>query len=110
LGKEIVELFRERLRKGAEDMSDRLEGIPGKNRIPVVWREYRLIGKTKITPRVTEFVFEIADEGSVTGDTEFAGAFPHVRLKCIPGIYFTRAYSVASGDKNEIELGIVRDD
>lgn len=91
-------------------MSGRLEGIPGKNRIQMIWREYRLVEKGMITPRIKKFVFEIVDESSASSDTEFPGTFPHVRLKFGLEALFTRVYSVVHGDIKKFELGIARDD
>ncbi|KAH8800394.1 pyruvate kinase-like protein [Xylogone sp. PMI_703] len=109
LGDEIVQIFKNRLLKGVEDMDNRLIGIAGKNRIPVAWHSYRLVEKTSITPRVKKFVFTIEDE-SVELENPSFGMYPHVRLKFGPNASFTRAYSVVDGALKKFELGIARDD
>lgn len=105
LGEEMVEVFAQRLAKGAEDFSDRLEG----ERIPVVWRSYQLVEKTGLTPRVKKLVFE-SDESSADIEDEEFGRFPHVRLQFGPELSFSRAYSVVSGEMRRFELGVARDD
>ncbi|ORY58795.1 pyruvate kinase-like protein [Pseudomassariella vexata] len=105
LGDETAETFRSRLIKGAEDMSGRLEG----DRIPVVWKSYRLVEKIVLTPRVKKFVFEV-DQTSTDIDDIQLGRFPHVRLQFGPNHSFSRAYSVVSGDMGRFELGVARDD
>lgn len=45
LGGEISKLFRNRVEKGLEDMSNRLDGIPGKNRHDLAWRRFRVTEK-----------------------------------------------------------------
>ncbi|KAI1880460.1 hypothetical protein JX265_002081 [Neoarthrinium moseri] len=105
LGEETLGVFRARLARGPEDPSGRLEG----DRIPVVWRPYKLIEKTDLTPRVKKFVFEVEKPSSDIEDPAF-GRFPHVRLQFGPDMCFSRAYSVVSGDMARFELGIARDD
>ncbi|KAH6651990.1 pyruvate kinase-like protein [Truncatella angustata] len=105
LGEEMVSVFTNRLVKGAEDFSGRLEG----DRIPVVWQSYRLVEKNDLTPRVKRFVFEI-DGSSADNESSGFGRFPHVRLQFGPDLAFSRAYSVVSGDMKRFELGIARDD
>ncbi|KAI1760125.1 PK beta-barrel-protein domain-containing protein-like protein [Hypoxylon sp. FL1150] len=102
--KEFKELFQNRLAKGTEDMNGRLLGD-----IVVPWRSYRLVEKTRLTPRVQRFVLRAEDESVEPEDLEF-GRFPFVRLRFGPDAKFTRAYSVVSGDMRSFELGIANDD
>ncbi|KAI0127642.1 pyruvate kinase-like protein [Xylariales sp. AK1849] len=105
LGNETVEVFRSRLAKGTEDMTGRLEG----DRIPMVWRSYKLLEKIGLTPRIKKFIFEVDDSSADIETMEF-GRFPHVRMQFGPDFSFSRAYSVVAGDMRRFELGIARDD
>ncbi|KAF4333661.1 phthalate 4 5-dioxygenase oxygenase reductase subunit [Fusarium beomiforme] len=102
LSEEMVGIFQTRLDHGTEDMSGRLEG----DRVPVVWRPYKLVGKTELTPRIKSFIFEAEDQNE---DTKF-GRFPFVRIQFGPDGSISRAYSVVSGTTGRFELGIARDD
>ncbi|KAM0334610.1 hypothetical protein ACHAPQ_005053 [Fusarium lateritium] len=104
LSEEMLDIFQKRLSHGAEDMSGRLEG----DRLPVVWRPYKLVNKTDLTSRIKSFIFEADNEDKVE-DTPF-GRFPFVRLRFGPEGSISRAYSVVSGTTNRFELGIARDD
>ncbi|XXH02021.1 hypothetical protein Hte_008386 [Hypoxylon texense] len=102
--KEFLELFRDRLVKGTENMNNRLLG-----NFAVPWRSYRLVEKTRLTPRVQKFVFQAEDENIEPGELQF-GRFPYIRLRFGPDAKYTRAYSVVSGDMRLFELGIAKDD
>ncbi|KAI4859066.1 PK beta-barrel-protein domain-containing protein-like protein [Hypoxylon rubiginosum] len=101
---EFLELFRNRLAKGTEDMNGRLLGD-----VAVPWRSYRLVEKSRLTLRVQKFVFQAGDKSIESGELQF-GRFPYVRLRFGPDAKFTRAYSVVSGDMRLFELGIAKDD
>jgi MOSC domain-containing protein YiiM/ferredoxin-NADP reductase len=102
LSEEMVGIFQGRLDHGTEDMSGRLEG----DRVPVVWRPYKLASKTDLTPRIKSFIFESEDQSE---DLKF-GQFPFVRIQFGPDGSISRAYSVVSGTTSRFELGIARDD
>ncbi|KAF9780361.1 hypothetical protein IL306_000619 [Fusarium sp. DS 682] len=102
LSEEMVGIFQGRLDHGTEDMSGRLEG----DRIPVVWRTYKLVSKKNLTPRIKSFIFEVEDHNE---DSKF-GQFPFVRIQFGPEGSISRAYSVVSGTMSRFELGIARDD
>ncbi|KAI1050149.1 hypothetical protein LB506_001320 [Fusarium annulatum] len=102
LSEEMVGIFQGRLDHGTEDMSGRLEG----DRVPVVWRPYKLANKTELTPRIKSFILESQEHNE---DSEF-GQFPFVRIQFGPNGNISRAYSVVSGTTNRFELGIARDD
>ncbi|KAI1771019.1 PK beta-barrel-protein domain-containing protein-like protein [Hypoxylon cercidicola] len=104
LSKEFLELFRNRLAKGTEDMEDRLLGD-----VAVPWRSYRMVEKTRLATRVQKFVFQAEDDSIEPEELQFA-RFPFVRLRFGPDAKFTRAYSVVSGDMRCFELGIAKDD
>ncbi|KAI1370811.1 PK beta-barrel-protein domain-containing protein-like protein [Hypoxylon crocopeplum] len=104
LSQEFIDLFRDRLEKGTEDMDGRLLGD-----FAVPWRSYKLVEKTRLTPRVQKFIFESEDANIEPDELRF-GRFPHVRLRFGPNAKFTRAYSVVSGDVRSFELGIAKDD
>ncbi|KAI8963579.1 PK beta-barrel-protein domain-containing protein-like protein [Daldinia sp. FL1419] len=104
LSNEFLNLFRNRISKGTENMNQRLQG-----NFAVPWHLYKLAEKTQLTPRVQKFVFESEDPEIDAEDLNF-GRFPHVRLRFGPDANFTRAYSVVSGDMRSFELGIAKDD
>lgn len=111
LGGEISKLFRSRVEKGVEDMSNRLEGIPGKNRVHLAWRRYRVTEKEILTPRIARLSFKLEEaETGMSDEESHLGKFPHVRVKFGPDGKFSRAYSVVAGDMRSFELGISRDD
>ncbi|KAI1184376.1 pyruvate kinase-like protein [Nemania serpens] len=105
LSQEFVVLFQNRLEKSAEDMTGRLQGD-----VTVPWRSYKLVEKTRLTPRIQRFVFAADDEDSIGADELRFGPFPHVRVKFGPDSAFSRAYSVVAGDMRRFELGIARDE
>ncbi|KAI2466932.1 PK beta-barrel-protein domain-containing protein-like protein [Annulohypoxylon bovei var. microspora] len=104
LSHEFLTLFQDRLAKGTENMNGRLLGD-----FAVPWQSYKLVEKTRLTPRVQRFVFNSEDQNIDSEDLQF-GRFPHVRLRFGPDSKFTRAYSVVSGDMRSFELGIAKDD
>ncbi|KAI2607850.1 PK beta-barrel-protein domain-containing protein-like protein [Hypoxylon sp. NC1633] len=104
LSQEFIDLFKDRLSNGIENMNGRLQGS-----FAVPWQQYRLVEKTRLTPKVQRFIFKSEGAGSDSEDLAF-GRFPHVRLRFGPGAKFTRAYSVISGDMRSFELGIAKDD
>ncbi|KXJ86945.1 pyruvate kinase-like protein [Microdochium bolleyi] len=107
LGKFIRDIFAARIANGVENMMRRLEG----ERLPMVWRPYRLVEKTGITSRVKKLVFEVEDSHSdIEADKLEFGRFPHVRLQFGPDLALSRAYSVVAGDLRRFELGVARDD
>ncbi|ETS83659.1 hypothetical protein PFICI_05535 [Pestalotiopsis fici W106-1] len=107
LGDEMVNVFTNRISKGAENFDGRLKG----DDIPADWRTYQLKEKVDLTPRVKKFIFEV-DDGSTADDVENTklGRFPHVRLHFGPDLSFSRAYSLVSGNMQRLELGIAKDD
>ena len=131
LSAEFSALYEKRLAAGvAEDMSGRLNGTDA-----LLWRPYRVVEKSALTPTITKFVFEAEDEspaaeervGAENGheengekgkeeegasDVGFSrlGRFPHVRLKFGLNARFVRAYSVVCGDMRRFELGVARAD
>lgn len=109
LGGEISGLFRNRVEKGLEDMSNRLDGIPGKNQLDLAWRRYKVTEKEMLTPRVARLKFKL-DDKEVDMDDAGLGRFPHVRIKFGPDDKFSRAYSVVTGDMRSFELGVAKDD
>ncbi|KAL7619430.1 hypothetical protein AAE478_009969 [Parahypoxylon ruwenzoriense] len=105
LSKEFIELFQNRLIMGAENMDGRLLG-----KFTVPWLSYKLVDKTRLTPRVQRFVLECEETSGIEPEEIQFGRFPHVRLRFGPDSKFTRAYSVVSGDMRLFELGIAKDD
>lgn len=111
LGGEISTLFRNRLEKGVEDTSNRLHGIPGKNRLDLAWRRYRVTEKERLSMRVARLRFKLEKAETDMDDEEARlGRFPHVRIKFGPDEKFSRAYSVVAGDMRSFELGVSKDD
>ncbi|KAJ0109499.1 hypothetical protein J7T55_000425 [Diaporthe amygdali] len=111
LGGEISKLFRNRVEMGVEGMSNRLNGIPGKNRLDLAWRRYRVTEKEMLTSRVVRLSFKIEEAETDVGYEELhLGKFPHVRVKFGPNGQFSRAYSIVAGDMRSFELGVSKDD
>lgn len=69
------------------------------------WRDFRCVEKTRQTPRITSFVLE-AVRPLVDPDPLSEGA--HARLRLGNGL--VRSYSIVSGDRNRLELGIALDE
>jgi MOSC domain-containing protein YiiM/ferredoxin-NADP reductase len=99
LGKEIRDLFSNRLRKQEEDQELRLQGDEEAFKDP--WSEYVVTGKTYETQRILSVIFEAKE---TVEDPMVALPGSHVRLKL--GGDLVRAYSVVGGDENRFELGI----
>lgn len=73
------------------------------------WRAFRLMEKTRQTPRILSFVLEAIDKVEDAHLSEGA----HAKIKIpVPGggEPLVRAYSVVSGDQNRLEFGIALDD
>ncbi|KAG6362702.1 hypothetical protein INS49_007795 [Diaporthe citri] len=70
IGGEISKLFRNRVEKGVEDMSNRLDGIPGKNRLHLAWRRYRLTEKEMLTPSITRLSSKLDEADAGMSDEE----------------------------------------
>lgn len=69
------------------------------------WRDFKLVEKTRQTSRITSFVLQAVEP---VEDAEL-GEGAHAKIK-IPvtgaATPLVRAYSIVSGDKNKLELGI----
>ncbi|KAI1086634.1 PK beta-barrel-protein domain-containing protein-like protein [Rostrohypoxylon terebratum] len=104
LSQEFLTLFRNRLAQGTENMNGRLQGD-----VAVLWQPYKLVERTRLTPRVQRFVLKSEDQDIDSEDLQF-GRFPYVRLRFGPDFKFTRAYSVVSGDTKSFELGIAKNE
>lgn len=104
LGEEIREIFFNRLTKKLfRDDRLRLQGgvdPAGK------WISYRLISKSRETPRIYSFIFEAVDLSEKPTKVEPGS---HVRVKIGADGKLVRAYSVVGGDSNQFELGISYD-
>ncbi|KAH8888049.1 PK beta-barrel-protein domain-containing protein-like protein [Thozetella sp. PMI_491] len=75
---------------------------------PLDWRNYKLMSKTSLTPRIKRFSFRL-DDSNPAFENARCGAYPYVRLQFGPKGCYNRAYSVVQGDKKEFELGIALD-
>ncbi|KAI5922937.1 pyruvate kinase-like protein [Camillea tinctor] len=106
LSAEFVALCAKRLERGAvEPMDGRLRGA-----VQVPWEAYKLVEKTRLTPRVARLVFAKIKEDGEEEDgkrTPFPAPFPHVRLK-FGDPELVRAYSVVGGDTQRFEIGVAR--
>jgi MOSC domain-containing protein YiiM/ferredoxin-NADP reductase len=103
LGREIRDLFANRLRKQFEDQEQRLKGDDEAFKEP--WSDYIVATKSFETSRILSVVFEAKN---VVDDPKVALPGSHVRLKL--GGDLVRAYSVVNGDENRFELGIALSD
>lgn len=75
-----------------------------------LWRDFRLVEKTRQTPRIMSFVLEAVE---AVGDAHLSeGAHAKVKIPVMGagGEPLVRAYSVVSGDKNRLEFGISLED
>ncbi|KAL1914094.1 hypothetical protein Sste5344_000364 [Sporothrix stenoceras] len=84
------------------------------------WLPFKVVEKTKQTPRITSFVFEAVDPpkpDTDPGDDEL-DAGSHVKLRLGEsgkkedgkGESFVRSYSIVKGNKRRFELGIAYDE
>lgn len=100
---EVKETFEDRLYKGMEDPSLRLQGDSEDT-----FTRFRLCDRSRETDRVSRFVFERVKK-VWDGSKKFAVAKPgsHIRLRMkVDGRMIVRPYSVVSGDSNKFSLGI----
>ncbi|TVY17254.1 Phthalate 4,5-dioxygenase oxygenase reductase subunit [Lachnellula arida] len=104
LSAEIRNIFLNRLTKKLfVDDSKRLQG--GKGNV-LKWTRYRLVSKTRETPRIYSFVFEAVSAVRQPAKVEPGS---HVRVKLGKEGKLVRAYSVVGGDANRFELGVALD-
>ncbi|KAF3761085.1 hypothetical protein M406DRAFT_64133 [Cryphonectria parasitica EP155] len=109
-GKESHDAFAGRVaRQKAKERRER-EGKDGDEERQ--WRDFRIVEKTRQTGRITSFVLEAVDKVAEAELDE--GAHAKIRLPAPSGggggQPLVRAYSVVSGDKNRLELGIALDE
>lgn len=73
------------------------------------WRDFKIVEKTRQTPRIMSFVLDavqLVEEADLD-----EGAHAKIKIPVSGGAApLTRSYSVVSGDKNKLELGIAWDD
>ncbi|KAJ0307094.1 hypothetical protein COL516b_004327 [Colletotrichum fioriniae] len=69
------------------------------------WRDFKIIEKTRQTPRISSFVLEAVNP---IENPEYLNEGAHAKLKLPNGLL--RSYSVVSGDRNKFELGIALED
>lgn len=104
-GKESHDAFANRVAKQKAKERREREGDAEKRQ----WREFKVVERTRQTPRITSFVLEAGEKVKEAELDEGA----HAKIK-IPasgtGEPLVRAYSVVSGDKNRLELGIALDE
>lgn len=70
----------------------------------VVWTDWKLVKKTKLTPRISSFTFEAVDDK--VDATPEPGS--HVKIRLPNGL--VRAYSIVHGSRGRFELGIALDE
>jgi MOSC domain-containing protein YiiM/ferredoxin-NADP reductase len=99
LGKAVVDLFANRLRKKMEDQEHRLKG--GEEEFKGIWSDYTVVKRSYETPRILSVVFEAK---APVQEPKVAMPGSHIRVKL--GGDLVRAYSVVTGDQNCFELGI----
>lgn len=104
-GRESHDAFASRVAK--QKAKERREGKEEEEKTQ--WREFKIVEKTRQTPRITSFVLEAVDKVEDAMLDEGA----HAKIKIpVPGggEPLVRAYSVVSGDKNRLEFGIALED
>lgn len=72
------------------------------------WTDFKVVEKTRQTPRVTSFLLEAIEPVAEAGIDE--GAHAKMKIPVGGGEPLVRAYSVVSGDKNKLEFGIALED
>ncbi|KAL0942525.1 vanillate o-demethylase [Colletotrichum truncatum] len=70
-----------------------------------VWRDYKIVKKTKQTHRIISFVLEAV---AAQADSEVAMEGAHTKVRLPSGL--VRSYSIVSGEPNKFELGIALED
>ncbi|CAN8106499.1 unnamed protein product [Discula destructiva] len=103
-GKESHDAFASRVAKQKAKAKRELE----KEDEAKQWREFRIVDKTRQTPRITSFVLEAVEPVEEVELDE--GAHAKIKIPVTGSAPLVRAYSVVSGDKNKLELGIALDD
>ncbi|KAL4860885.1 hypothetical protein BDV12DRAFT_181006 [Aspergillus spectabilis] len=99
LGSEMRGIFTNRLKKQFENQASRLLGAPEK--ALTTWNEYKILEKTRETPRIYSLIFEALAPSKVP---TVATPGCHVRVRL--GGKLTRTYSVVTGDSNRFRLAI----
>lgn len=84
------------------------EGEAGEGE-PPKWRDFRVVERTRQTPRIVSFVLE-AVEPLVAGEGTDVRLNPGAHAKIRLGNGLVRAYSIVDGDRNRFQLGIALDD
>lgn len=104
-GKESHDAFANRVAK----QKAKAKRQQGKDEQKSQWRDFRIVEKTRQTPRVISFILEAVQRVEEADLDEGA----HAKIKIpIPGgaAPLMRTYSVVSGDRNKLEFGIALDD
>ncbi|TVY75823.1 Protein YiiM [Lachnellula suecica] len=104
LGDEIRNMFLNRWTK--KIFVDEKQRLQGAKEDLFQWTRYRLIRKTRETPRICSFTFEAITTISTPVKVEPGS---HIRVKLGEGGKFVRAYSVVSGDSKQFQLGVAHD-
>ena len=100
LGEESRGAFKRRVAK-AKSKEKKTEKEKGRTE----WRDFRVIEKTRQTPRIVSFVLEAVEPRP---GAEKVGEGAHARIKLGNGL--VRSYSLVSGGNDKFELGIALDE
>jgi ferredoxin-NADP reductase len=100
LGEESRGMFRKRVAKAKAKAKKDLEAVDAPK-----WRDFAVIEKKRLTPRITSFVLEAVKP---LEDGRELDAGSHAKIKLGNGL--VRNYSVVQGDRNKFELAIALDE
>lgn len=108
-GKESHDAFANRAAKQKKAEAKKRQNGGKEEDDPAQWREFKLVDKKQQTARIISFVLEAQDEVKEAELNE--GAHARIRFS-VPGMTepLVRSYSVVSGDRNRLELGITLDE
>ncbi|KAL2023165.1 hypothetical protein VTK56DRAFT_3771 [Thermocarpiscus australiensis] len=104
-GAECRDLFRGRV---ARQRRQRELAEKGKVRRGTKWREYRVVERTRQTPRIVSFVLE-AVNGSSAEEEEDGDLRPGAHAKIRLGNGLVRAYSIVDGNRKRFQLAVALD-
>jgi ferredoxin-NADP reductase len=103
-GAECGDAFRARVAKQRARERRAAKGEQGGQK----WREFRVVERSRQTPRVVAFVLEAVEP--IAGEGEEVELKPGAHAKIRLGNGLVRAYSIVDGDRNRFQLGVALDE
>ncbi|CAK7208493.1 hypothetical protein SCUCBS95973_000121 [Sporothrix curviconia] len=117
-GAECKNQFRGRLAKHEAQARKKArlaeEAASGGVKMEDKWKAFKVVEKTKQTPRITSFVFEAVDTPKDGSEDDVDDMDPGAHVKLRLGVDgdkdgLVRSYSIVKGDQRRFELGIAYD-